>query len=141
MPIFKKVVSIVDQVDTATGFDLAIDKAYLLLLVQSGDEDITQGEFVALRGRKDTYEYIKTNCLNGNYNILKSHILSGGITFGNEVSLYTFARLCIQQYQYDDISELEYLNDQAINTSLNPDSVSEGQLESFFRQELSAKAK
>ena len=34
MPIFKKLQSIVDQYDTTTGMDLAIDKPYLILLVE-----------------------------------------------------------------------------------------------------------
>lgn len=143
MPIFKKLQSIVDQYDTTTGMDLAIDKPYLILLVEVGDEDTTHGEFVAIKGRKDAYNYLTTYGINGNYNILKSFILSGGITFGNEVSIYTFCRMCVENYQYDSVDTLDYLNTMARNTALDNDQeyIDDAWLERFYRQELNAKAK
>ena len=102
MPIFKRLKSIVEVADTTTGMDTGINKPYLLLLVNVGEEDTTQGEFVAIKGRQAAYRYLKDYVITGNYNILASQILSGGITFGNEVSIYTFMRLCIEQYQYAD---------------------------------------
>ena len=141
MPIFKRLKSIVERVDTSTGMDLGINKDYLLLLVPIGEEDLTQGEFVAIKGRKEAYNYLKTHVANGNYNILNSFILSGGITFGNEVSIYTFMRLCIENYQYDYPDELAYIGDMCVNTALNPDSITDEYLDRFYAEEISAKAK
>lgn len=141
MAIFRRVKSIVDQYDPTTGMDLAIDKPYLLLLVENGDEDTTHGEFVAIQGRKDAYEYLKTYGITGNYNVLKSHILSGGITFGNEVSIYTFIRLCIEKYLYDSPEMVEYLNDMAQSTSLDPDAIDNAYLDRFYSMELNSSAK
>lgn len=143
MPIFQKLQSIVDQYDTTTGMDLAIDKPYLILLVEAGDEDTTHGEFVAIKGRKDAYDYLAMYGINGNYNILKSFILSGGITFGNEVSIYTFCRMCVENYKYDYEDTPAYLNSMARNTALEKDQeyITDEWLERFYRQELNAKAK
>lgn len=140
MPIFRRMQSIVDQYDPATGMDLAIDKPYLILLVDTGDEETTHGEFVAIQGRKDAYSYLKDYAINGNYNVLKSHILSGGITFGNEVSIYTFCRLCIEKYLYDQPEMVEYLNDMAQSTALNPEGIDNPWLDRFYSMELNSKA-
>ena len=141
MPIFKRLKSIVEVADTTTGMDTGINKPYLLLLVNVGEEDTTQGEFVAIKGRQAAYRYLKDYVITGNYNILASQILSGGITFGNEVSIYTFMRLCIEQYQYDAQDQLEYLDDMVQNTSLDPDNTTPEYLVRFYSQELTAKAK
>lgn len=143
MPIFKKLQSIVDQYDTTTGMDLSIDKPYLILLVEVGDDDVTHGEFVAIKGRKDAYDYLATYGINGNYNILKSFILSGGITFGNEVSIYTFCRMCVENYQYDYENTTDYLNAMARNTALEneQDYIDDAWLDRFYMAELNAKAK
>ena len=143
MPIFKKVVSIVDQYDPSTGMDLAINKSYLLLLVEVGDEDVTHGEFVAIKGRKEAFDYLMTYAITGNYNVLRSYILSGGITFGNEVSIYTFCRMCIEQYKYDYEDTIDYINSMAHNTTLENerDQIDDAWLDRFYNKEINAKAK
>lgn len=141
MPIFQKVTSIVDRYDVNTGLSMEIDKPYLLLMVPAGETELTVGEFYAIKGRKAVYDELKQNMITGNYNILKSHILSGGITFGNEVSVYTFFRLCVEKFKYGGEEDLELLNDMAVATSLDPDSVTDTILNIHYTNELAASPK
>lgn len=141
MPIFQKVTSIVDRYDVNTGLSMEIDKPYLLLMVPAGETELTVGEFYAIKGRKAVYDELKQNMITGNYNILKSHILSGGITFGNEVSVYTFFRLCVEKFKYGGEEDLELLNDMAVATSLDPNSVTDTILNIHYTNELAASPK
>jgi predicted acyltransferase (DUF342 family) len=141
MPIFQKVTSIVDRYDVNTGLSMEIDKPYLLLMVPAGETELTVGEFYAIKGRKAVYDELKQNMITGNYNILKSHILSGGITFGNEVSVYTFFRLCVEKFKYGGEEDLELLNDMAVATSLDPDSITETMLNIHYTNELAGNPK
>jgi predicted acyltransferase (DUF342 family) len=141
MPIFKKVTSIVERYDINTGMPLEIDKPYLLLMVPAGETEVTIGEFYAIKGRKAAYDELKQNFVTGNYNILASHVLSGGITFGNEVAVYTFFRLCIEKFKYGGEEDLELLNDMAVATSLDPDSVTDTMLNIHYTNELAGNPK
>jgi predicted acyltransferase (DUF342 family) len=141
VPIFRKLTSVVQRIDTSTGLDMEIDKPYLLLMVPVDSEEDTIGEFYAIKGRRTVFEELKQNMITGNYNILKSYILSGGITFGNEVSVYTFFRLCIEKFRYGTEEDLEFLNDMAVSTSSDPNSVSDTVLNIHYTNELAASAK
>jgi hypothetical protein len=144
MPILKKLQSIYDRVDVATGQNLEVDKPYLLLLVpaDSPDQDYASGEWIALRGRKEVFDYIMNYVANGNYLLLKSFILSGGITFGNEVSIYTFARLCIEKFQYGTQEDLEHLDLMATDTAIiGNDPITDEELGRFYSKELSQRSK
>jgi hypothetical protein len=136
MPIFKKLTSIVERYDTTTGLNMEIDKPYLLLMVPQGETEDTTGEFYAIKGRKAVFDELKQNMITGNYNILRSHILSGGITFGNEVSVYTFFRLCVEKFNYGTEEDLELLNDMAVATSFDPDQVTDTVLNMLYTNEL-----
>jgi predicted acyltransferase (DUF342 family) len=120
---------------------MEIDKPYLLLMDPVDSEEDTIGEFYAIKGRKTVFDEMKQNMITGNYNILKSHVLSGGITFGNEVSVYTFFRLCIEKFKYGTEDDLELLNDMAVSTSSDPNSVSDTVLNIHYANELAASAK
>lgn len=136
MSIFKKTRTIVDIIDPNTGLNTNSERQYLLLLVPSGQEDNTGGEFVALKGRKEVYQYCNDFVMSsGSYDILRSQILSEGITFGKEVSLYTFIRLAIEHYKYDDIDQLDVLNQLTIETYIDPDKISFESLERFYNKE------
>ena len=141
MPIFKKLTSVVERYDVNTGLSMEIDKPYLLLMVPVDSEEDTIGEFYAIKGRKTVFDELKQNMITGNYNILKSYILSGGITFGNEVSVYTFFRLCIEKFKYGNEEDLELLNDMAVSTSSDPDHISDSFLNIHYTNELAASAK
>jgi len=135
MSLFKKTRTIVDIIDQNTGLNTNADKQYLLLLIPAGQEDNTTGEFVALKGRQDTYRYCNDYLISGGYDILRSQILSEGINFGKEVSLYTFIRLAIEHYKYDSIDQLDYLNQVTSETYIEPDKLTPEYLERFYNQE------
>lgn len=142
MSLFKKTRTIVDIIDPNTGLNTNADRQYLILLVPAGQEDNTAGEFVAFKGRKETYQYCNDYVLSsGAYDIIRSQILSEGINFGKEVSLYTFLRLAIEYYKYDDIDQLDLLDQLAIETYIDPDKLSPEYLARFYNQECSKESK
>lgn len=120
---------------------MEIDKPYLLLMVPVDQDEESEGEFYAIKGRKSAYDMLKQTFVTGNYKILRSHVLSGGITFGNEVTVYTFFRLCIEKFHYGGEEDLELLNDMAIATSSDPESITEVDLNLHYTNELSGSAK
>lgn len=144
MAIFKKLLSIVDTVDKDTGLNDNIDKPYLILYVlydaipdpETGE--YLEGEFKAIRGRRNCYKYIMEELNIYNINPLKSFILSGNIVFGNEVSVYTFIRQCIERYNYGDPNIIEELNQSIINISEGK--ITEENINNFFINELKSKA-
>jgi len=142
MPILKSLVSLVDTIDKNTGLSENIDKPYLLLLVPIGIEpdpvtnEYTNGEFNVVRGRRDAYNLIKESFIDF-YDLTKSFILSGNISFGNEVTLYTFLRLCIEKYKYDTEDYLMEINERI--TSSNSD-ITIQNLNMLYVSELGAKA-
>lgn len=144
MPIFKRLLGVVDTVDKETGLKDNIDKPYLILYVtydrMSDPEtgEYLDGEFKAIRGRRACYDYIINELSIYNINPMKSFILSGNIVFGNEVSVYTFIRQCIERYQYGDESIIEELNDSIIN--LSEGKITESIINNFFLSELNSKA-
>lgn len=145
MAIFKKLLNIVDVVDQETGLSDNIDKPYLILYVtydRIADPDTGEyldGEFKAIRGRKACYKYIMEELNIYNINPLKSFILSGNIVFGNEVSVYTFIRQCIERYHYDSQDVISELNDSIIN--LSNGTITESIINNLFRSELNSKAR
>lgn len=142
MALFKKTRTVVDIIDTNTGLNTNAERQYLILLVPAGQEDNTNGEFVALKGRKDVYRYCNDYVISsGSYDIIRSQILSEGINFGKEVSLYTFLRLAIEYYKYDDIEQLDILNQLAIETYIFPDKLTPESLARFYNQECSQSSK
>ena len=144
MPVLKHLKTIVDRIDLNTGLNTNFDKPYLLLLVPADTEDqeLTSGEWLALRGRKEVYDYLMEYVANGNYILLKSFVLSGGITFGNEVSVYTFLRLCIDKFKYGTLEDLTYLDQIAIDTAnIVNISTTPQELAQFYSNELSQRSK
>lgn len=141
MAIFKQTRPVVDIIDTNTGMNVQFDRPYLLLLVPSGQEENTSGEFVTLKGRKETYQYCNDFVISGGYDILRSQILSDGINFGKEVSLYTFLRLCIEHYKYDNEDQLIVLNQVTIETYIKPESINEEILSRFYNRECNQSSK
>lgn len=142
MAFFKKTRTIVDIVDPNTGLNTNAERQYLILLVPAGQEDNTSGEFVAIKGRKDAYRYCNDYVISaGSYDILRSQILSEGINFGKEVSLYTFLRLAIEYYKYDDIEQLDLLNQITSETYLDPDKITPEYLARFYNQECNKESK
>lgn len=145
MPIFKKLTSIVDTIDKETGYTDNIDKPYLILYVfydaiadpETGE--YLEGEFKAIRGRKACYKYIMEELNIYNINPLKSFILSGNIVFGNEVSVYTFIRQCIERYHYGDLDIIRELNESIMNISEGK--MTEDKINNFFITELNSKAR
>lgn len=90
-------VEVMELFDPVTGAPIKKDdKSYLLLLVDSGSETYDEGQFMVLRGRRATFEFLISTL--GNYDVIHSFILSGKIPFGKEVSIYSFMRLCITKH-------------------------------------------
>ena len=120
VPIFKEVKQVVSLVDPISREPIEIDeKGYLLLLVDANSDQFENGEFVAMRGRRATFEYLSSSL--GNYDILHSYILSGKIALGGEVSVYSFMRLCLEKYfNNEDMGiSLNELDDMAFATSVD----------------------
>ena len=133
MPIYKKLQSIVSKVDPNTGYDTAFDKPYLFLLTRADSEDEESGEWMAIKGRKTSYESLREMCISGEYKLTRSWVLSGGITFGNEVSVYTFLRQCIVVYQYGTQDDLDMLNSVIIDIDPN---ITEEYLDRLYTSEI-----
>jgi len=118
MPIFKK--NPMEKVfDPITGRPVESDeKEFLLILVDRGSESTDEGSFVALRGRRATFDYLTSTL--GNYDLLNSYVLTGNIPLGKEVSLYSFLRYYMEtKFQNSDfttddlvnyIDEIEYVD-------------------------------
>ena len=141
MSIFKNTKAVVDVIDTSTGMNTNADRQYLLLLVPSGQEEQTSGEFVAIRGRREVYNYCNDFVIHGGYDLYRSQILSEGINFGKEVSLYTFLRLCIDVYKYD-IPDQRYVIDQiTIETYIYPNTLTTESLSRHYNRECNQSAK
>ena len=120
MPIFKDLKQVVSLVDTITGEPIDIDeKGYLLLLVDANSDQFENGEFIAMRGRRATFEYLVSSI--GNYDILHSYVLSGKIALGGEVSVYSFIRLCLEKhFSNEDIGlTINELDDIALASSVD----------------------
>lgn len=141
MTIFKERRQVVQLVDVNTGVDQQFDKPYLLLLRDYTGEDITEEtEFVGvpIRGRKNAFIYISSSI--SNYDLINSYVMSGNIKLGQEVTLYTFVRVCIENNKIpvsdmDGITK-EYLND--LVCEIHPD-IDDDYLERLYKTDLTAK--
>jgi len=140
MPIFKKTVSIVDKYDLNTGLKDDFDKPYLFLLVVSGQRDMESGEYQAVKGRHTAYESMMSEL--GNYDLLRSHVLSGGISFGNETSIYSFLRLCISKYKFATEDELDYINETMMDMyQYNGEELTQEMLNQIFVREMNSQVR
>ena len=129
MPVFRQTIDVLSITNPETLEEQEFNKPYLILLTDAGtyedrnDLDSFQ-EFnaIAMRGRRAVFDYLKAQL--GNDDLIHSYIMSGKISLGNEVSIYTFLRLCIIKYfsQSTDGLTLEDLNAIAYETSgLDPE--------------------
>lgn len=141
MALFKKTRSVVDVIDRNTGLNENIERQYLLLLIPAGQEDNTAGEFVAIKGRKEVYRYCSDYIISGGYDIARSQILSEGINFGKEVSLYTFLRLAIDVYKYDEPEQIDIIDQITIENYILPDKLTPESLYRFYNQECQQSSK
>lgn len=142
MALLRKMKSLVKQIDTNTGLPTDFDKPYLLLLVDLTAErdkitnEYLYGEFQILRGRRTLFDYIKDSVVD-TYDIANSYILSGNISFGNEVSVYTFMRYCVEKYKYDDMDYIMELNQRMIERD---EKLTIEDLNKLYMEELSKEA-
>lgn len=127
MAIFKQrkqVVALVDPV-TREPIEIEEDKPYLLILADAGSEDFEQGTWFAMRGRKTVFDYLISSL--GNYELLHSYVLSGKISLGGEVSVYSFLRLCLTKHfvdgehglTVDELDSYAIISDQDQHVDLN----------------------
>lgn len=135
---FKKLKSVVSQVDLKTGLSKDYDRIYALFLVQQGSEESTTGEFNIMRGREVVFRYCVDYVVTGEYDLLKSQILSENMSLGNEVSLYTFLRLCIEKFHYEETEFLEYINELIME---NNEQITAEFLTNWFNQECHQSAR
>lgn len=143
MTIFKEKKQVVQLIDVNTGSDQQFDKPYLLLLREfTGDIITEETEFtgVPIRGRKEAFIYVSSGL--GNYDLLNSYVMSGRIQLGQEVSLYTFMRLCIQNKKIPsdcmDGITIDHLN--SIVFDMYPE-LDEEYLERVYKNDLTSKSK
>lgn len=116
MPIFQKLKQVATITDKETGQLVDYSKPYLLLLVDAFSSDYDNGEFVALRGRRETFEYIQSNCI-GNNNLTHSYVLTGSLSITDAISLYSTMRNLQEKYHFsEDEDFIDYLNQMAIDT-------------------------
>lgn len=143
MTIFKEKKQVVQLIDVNTGADQQFDKPYLLLLREfTGDIITEETEFIGvpIRGRKEAFIYVSSGM--GNYDLLNSYVMSGRIQLGQEVSLYTFMRLCIQNKKIPldciDGMTVDHLN--SIVFVMYPE-LDEEYLERVYKNDLTSKSK
>lgn len=143
MTIFKEKKQVVQLIDINTGADQQFDKPYLLLLREfTGDIITEETEFIGvpIRGRKEAFIYVSSGL--GNYDLLNSYVMSGRIQLGQEVSLYTFMRLCIQNKKIPsdciDGITVDHLN--SIVFDMYPE-LDEEYLERVYKNDLTSKSK
>lgn len=143
MTIFKEKKQVVQLIDVNTGSDQQFDKPYLLLLREfTGDIITEETEFIGvpIRGRKEAFIYVSSGM--GNYDLLNSYVMSGRIQLGQEVSLYTFMRLCIQNKKIPldciDGMTVDHLN--SIVFVMYPE-LDEEYLERVYKNDLTSKSK
>lgn len=143
MTIFKEKKQVVQLIDVNTGTDQQFDKPYLLLLREfTGDIITEETEFIGvpIRGRKEAFIYVSSGL--GNYDLLNSYVMSGRIQLGQEVSLYTFMRLCIQNKKIPsdciDGITVDHLN--SIVFDMYPE-LDEEYLERVYKNDLTSKSK
>lgn len=143
MAIFKEKKQVVQLIDVNTGSDQQFDKPYLLLLREfTGDIITEETEFIGvpIRGRKEAFIYVSSGM--GNYDLLNSYVMSGRIQLGQEVSLYTFMRLCIQNKKIPldciDGMTVDHLN--SIVFVMYPE-LDEEYLERVYKNDLTSKSK
>lgn len=77
------------------------NKPYLILTRTPGEyedhqDDYQEFQAIAMRGRRTVFDYFKNQL--GNDDLLHSYVFSGKIPLGQELTLYTFLRLCIEQF-------------------------------------------
>ena len=150
MPIFRQLIEIADRIDRNTGLPENVNKPYLILAVQYGEntdpseeyETVSQGEFYAIKGRRNVFQFIVETLNIYNIDLLKSYILSGNISFGKEITLYTFLRICIEKYRYGGVEHtVDSLNESVINSyEAEGKKIDVYKLTSIYNQELSAPA-
>lgn len=143
MTIFKEKKQVVQLIDVNTGTDQQFDKPYLLLLREfTGDIITEETEFIGvpIRGRKEAFIYVSSGL--GNYDLLNSYVMSGRIQLGQEVSLYTFMRLCVQNKKIPldciDGITVDHLN--SIVFDMYPE-LDEEYLERVYKNDLTSKSK
>lgn len=143
MTIFKEKKQVIQLIDVNTGSDQQFDKPYLLLLREFTGNIITEEtEFIGvpIRGRKEAFIYVSSGM--GNYDLLNSYVMSGRIQLGQEVSLYTFMRLCIQNKKIPldciDGMTVDHLN--SIVFVMYPE-LDEEYLERVYKNDLTSKSK
>lgn len=143
MTIFKEKKQVVQLIDVNTGTDQQFDKPYLLLLREfTGDIITEETEFIGvpIRGRKEAFICVSSGL--GNYDLLNSYVMSGRIQLGQEVSLYTFMRLCVQNKKIPldciDGITVDHLN--SIVFDMYPE-LDEEYLERVYKNDLTSKSK
>lgn len=132
MSILRERKEVVALHDPTTGQPIEFDeKPYLLLMVPAGSDDFESGEFYALRGRKNVYEWLVSQY--PNFDILHSYVMSGNIKFGEEVSIYSFMRMLLEKRFGEENLTMEELIDFVLDQ--NPD-MDESKLQALYLNEM-----
>ena len=87
-----------EQIDFEQFEDIEVEKPYLILIQDvdyQGDDDYHEGDFVSMRGRDVAFSYLESNAFS--CDIINSFVLTGHIHLGEEISIYSFMRSCIER--------------------------------------------
>lgn len=147
MPLLKNLIEVAERIDRNTGLSENINKGYLLLISNYGDEELEaseftdsfiHGEYYVVRGRRTAFNFIIEQLNIYNINLLKSFVLSGNLTLGKEMTVYTFLRLCIEKYRYGGTEYTTEFLDQSVIDSYNAEGkdIDPVQLTSIYKTEL-----
>jgi hypothetical protein len=94
---YKSVVQFMNQ-ETKEFEDIEVEKPYLILMQDAdyqGDDDYHEGDFVSMRGRETAFTYLESNAFS--CDIINSFVMTGHIHLGEEISIYSFMRSCIER--------------------------------------------
>ena len=119
-----KLKSVVQFINPATqqfeDIDMGESKPYLILMQDvdnDNDDTYKEGRWISVRGRDSAFSYLESEAFG--IDIVHSYVLSGNIHLGEEVSVYSFMRLCIEKNKVRTNLTVDDLDDYAL--TINPD--------------------
>ena len=117
MPLHKRddqLKSVIQFANPTTGEfeDIALEKPYLILIQDvdyATDDEYHEGTFVSVRGREAAFAYLESQAFG--VDMTTSFVMTGHIHLGEEVSIYSFMRHCIENKKVSTEITVEDLNE------------------------------
>jgi hypothetical protein len=118
---FKSVVQFINpNTNQFEDIDMVESKPYLILMTEvdnPGDDECHEGRWISIRGRDGAFGYLEGECMG--IDIVYSYVMTGHIHLGEEVSVYSFMRHCIESKKVHTNFTVDDLN--AYASDLYPD--------------------